>query len=73
MILFYKCSFRLFNLQEDEEYVVDLDLSVCLESGGACSLKQTVLSQAVLPKPQCALTEGFKKSSKSIEPLIFSK
>jgi hypothetical protein len=63
-------SFRLYDLQEEEAYVIDLDVSVCLESGAACSLKQTVLSQAVLPKPQCALAEGFKRNSKSPETVF---
>ncbi|XP_053400990.1 uncharacterized protein LOC123541000 [Mercenaria mercenaria] len=56
----FRIDFRLFDLKEENAYVLDFDISVCLESGIGCTLMQTVLSQALLPKPQCGLKEGFK-------------
>ncbi|XP_060596420.1 uncharacterized protein LOC132750448 [Ruditapes philippinarum] len=62
----FRIDFRIFDLKEKEGYVVDLEVSVCLESGSECIVKQSILSDAVLRKPQCSFKEGFNINNFSI-------
>ncbi|XP_053398282.1 uncharacterized protein LOC128556671 [Mercenaria mercenaria] len=59
----FRTDFRLFDLKKEEVYVVDYNVSICLEDGAKCNIKQVILSHALLPKPQCALKEGFKQEN----------
>lgn len=44
--------------------MVSLIISVCFESGSACEVEQTILNNAILPKPQCDLDIGTQGKGK---------
>jgi hypothetical protein len=56
-------SFQLFDVPENEAMVVDLDVSVCLESDEVCGFTRNLLSGAIFPIPICSVNEGFKDES----------
>lgn len=51
-------SLTLDNLESQNEYLVSLDLQVCLESGSACAISVSVLKDTKLQKTSCNWTAG---------------
>lgn len=51
-------SLTLDNLESQNEYLVSLDLQVCLESGSACAISVSVLKNTKLQKTNCDWTAG---------------
>ena len=50
--------FKVTDLNGLNKFRVSLIVSVCFESGSACEVEQTILNEAILPKPQCDLNIG---------------
>ena len=64
-------SFILFNLEERNEYVLNLALSVCLEDGGDCEFVTSIFDNKALTKTPCSLNQGYKADG--MEPFCFPK
>lgn len=56
-------SFRysLEDLNGERMFLLNMDLSVCFEAEGSCSLKLPLLRDVFIPKPVCNLDQGFPK------------
>lgn len=54
------CSVNVKDLTSKNEYVVDLDISVCFESNGTCAIVASVLSNSHLPKTTCDWSTGLQ-------------
>ena len=57
-------SFTLFDLEERNEYLIDLNVSLCLHDAGDCVFVTTIFEQAVLTKSPCSLSQGYIKPGK---------
>ncbi|XP_063420822.1 uncharacterized protein LOC134706043 [Mytilus trossulus] len=56
-----KLRFSVHDLQGEQKYLVNMKLSVCLESSGACLMSTSILENIKLPKLACNwLDMGFK-------------
>lgn len=53
-------SLKLQDLFYLNGYMIDLTISVCLESTGTCMLVETVLDGTVLPKTVCDWSSGLQ-------------
>lgn len=64
--------FKVTDLSGLNKFRVSLIVSVCFESGSACEVEQTILNEAILPKPQCDLNIGSQGQGKvNIECILF--
>ena len=63
-LLLFCTSFTLFDLEERNEYLIDLNVSLCLHDGGNCVFVTTIFDQAVLTKSPCSLNQGYIKPGK---------
>ncbi|XP_060567959.1 uncharacterized protein LOC132726631 [Ruditapes philippinarum] len=61
-----RINFQLFDLPENEAMVVNMDVSICLESDDVCGFTRNLLSGATFPIPICSVNEGFKDESFSL-------
>ena len=52
-------SYQLFEFTSEKVYVVNLNISVCLESGQPCTYQQSVLKEATISMPLCTQNDGF--------------
>ncbi|XP_062581277.1 uncharacterized protein LOC134243073, partial [Saccostrea cucullata] len=62
LVGFLRADLKLFDLPYQKQYVISLELSVCLESSGTCNLVSTALDNSLLPKTECDWSlelEGF--------------
>ena len=64
-------SFVIDDLIADNVYVVSMNVSVCLESGGACEVFTKVFEDHRLPKQECDYNSHFVINGMHI--LVFSK
>ena len=64
LVLLNLFSFTLFNLEEKNEYLIDLDLSVCLEDGRDCVFGTTIFENTVMTKTPCNLNQGYVTTGK---------
>jgi hypothetical protein len=55
----------VYNLGGEGKYIVNMNLSVCLEANAACQTNVQVLKNAVLPKLNCDWDADFIDPSKS--------
>ena len=53
-------SVNIKDLTSKNQYVVDLDISVCFESNDTCVILTSVLSNAHLPKTTCDWSIGLQ-------------
>lgn len=52
-------SYSLLDLESENVFVVNMNLSVCYESAGPCEISIPVFDQHKLNKPACNWTRGF--------------
>ncbi|KAL3873866.1 hypothetical protein ACJMK2_036950, partial [Sinanodonta woodiana] len=55
----FNVDFRIQSLQYENAYVVNMNLSACLEPAGNCVISVPVLKNTKLPKPNCGLTQSY--------------
>ena len=48
------------DLPDKNSYIVNLELSICLEAGEPCDIKKVVLENILLPKLPCDYNTDFK-------------
>lgn len=53
-------SLELHDLPYQKKYLIDLDVSVCFESGGSCEISVPVLEHATLPKADCDWSQNLQ-------------
>lgn len=56
---FTYCSFIAEDLLGDEQYVISMNISVCLESAGPCEVALVIFDNDRLPKPTCDWNTDF--------------
>jgi hypothetical protein len=59
-------SFKIEDLQIDRNFLVSVNLSVCLESSGDCVVSVPIFQNALLPKLLCKWDIDFITPSKNI-------
>lgn len=71
LICYY--SFKIVDLEAERKYMVNLDLSICMETNGTCEISVPVLVSTLLPKPVCNWDNDFVISSMYyISPYLLS-
>lgn len=53
-------SLELHDLPYQKKYLIDLDVSVCFESGGSCEISVPVLEHAALSKADCDWSQNLQ-------------
>lgn len=53
-------SLELHDLPYQKKYLINLDVSVCFESGGSCEISVPVLENAALPKADCDWSQNLQ-------------
>lgn len=51
------CRYRIS--KTDQDFIVDLDVSLCMEGMKGCQLKKTIFHNTVMPIPVCNLDAEF--------------
>ncbi|KAK3101942.1 hypothetical protein FSP39_007535 [Pinctada imbricata] len=49
----YRLDYIIWDLSEENVYIVTMNISACFESSGDCLVQETIISQVNLPKPSC--------------------
>ena len=58
--------YTVYDLIAEGLYQVTLDIDLCLETNGPCTLETTVFKNTLLPKKVCKLYSGFVNASKYV-------
>lgn len=52
-------SYQLFDLTGENKILMDMNVSICLETNSTCNMSVKVLDGTKLPKQPCNWTRGF--------------
>ncbi|XP_052083535.1 uncharacterized protein LOC127720826 [Mytilus californianus] len=55
-------EFKIENLEEERKFIVDLEMSICMETNGTCEITIPVLISTALPKAPCDWKNDYVQS-----------
>ncbi|XP_062582876.1 uncharacterized protein LOC134244633, partial [Saccostrea cucullata] len=55
-----RADLKLYDLQYQRKYMIDLEIRVCFESNGTCDFISTALNNTLLPKTKCDWSSGLE-------------